>query len=62
MTLLAMVTAIFYAAFHLGIRAVEKGQKAVVTAQRLRAANDVHPSARSSRSSPYPASEEDGER
>ena len=34
MTLLAMVTAIIYAAFHLGIRAVEKGQMAVVSAQR----------------------------
>jgi len=41
MSLLAMVTAMIYAAFHLGIRSVEKGQNAVVSAQRARAANDV---------------------
>ena len=41
MSLLAMVTALIYAAFHLGIRSVEKGQNAVVSAQRARAANDV---------------------
>jgi prepilin-type N-terminal cleavage/methylation domain-containing protein len=41
MTSLAMLTAIIYAAFHLGTRAVERGQAAVVTAQRLRAASDV---------------------
>lgn len=41
MTSLAMVTAICYAAFHLGMRAVERGEVAVVTAQRLRVASDV---------------------
>jgi prepilin-type N-terminal cleavage/methylation domain-containing protein len=41
MTSLAMLTAIVYAAFHLGTRAVERGTAAVVTAQRLRAASDV---------------------
>jgi type II secretory pathway pseudopilin PulG len=41
MTSLAMLTAIIYGAFHLGTRALEKGQNAVVVAQRLRAANDV---------------------
>ncbi|MCI0347078.1 MAG: prepilin-type N-terminal cleavage/methylation domain-containing protein [Chloroflexi bacterium] len=41
MTSLAMLTAIVYAAFHLGVRAVERGSAAVVTAQRLRAASDV---------------------
>lgn len=41
MTALAMVTAICYGAFHLGIRAVERGEVAVVTAQRLRVASDV---------------------
>jgi general secretion pathway protein J len=41
MTLLAMVTAICYAAFHLGVRAVEKGEVVVVAAQRLRVASDV---------------------
>jgi prepilin-type N-terminal cleavage/methylation domain-containing protein len=41
MTSLAMLTAIIYAAFHLGTRAVERGQASVVTAQRLRAASDV---------------------
>ena len=40
-TLLALVAGICYAAFHLGIRAVAKGEMAVVTAQRLRAATDV---------------------
>jgi hypothetical protein len=40
-TLLALVAGICYAAFHLGIRAVGKGEMAVVTAQRLRAATDV---------------------
>src|SRR5262249_34079825 len=30
-----------YGAFHLGIRAVERGEVAVVTAQRLRVASDV---------------------
>jgi general secretion pathway protein J len=41
MTSLVMVTAICYAAFHLGMRAVERGEVAVVTAQRLRVASDV---------------------
>jgi general secretion pathway protein J len=41
MTSLAMLTAIVYGAFHLGTRAVEHGQAAVVTAQRLRVASDV---------------------
>jgi general secretion pathway protein J len=41
MSALAMVAAICYGAFHLGIRAVERGEVAVVTAQRLRAASDV---------------------
>jgi general secretion pathway protein J len=41
MTLLAMVTSMIYAAFHLGVRSVEKGQAAVVSAQRARAASDV---------------------
>jgi prepilin-type N-terminal cleavage/methylation domain-containing protein len=40
-TLLALVAGICYAAFHLGIRAVGKGEMAVVTSQRLRAATDV---------------------
>jgi type II secretion system protein J len=41
MVALAMLSAICYAAFHLGIRAVERGEVAVVTAQRLRVASDV---------------------
>jgi prepilin-type N-terminal cleavage/methylation domain-containing protein len=41
MSLLALVAGICYAAFHLGIRAVAKGEEAVVTAQRLRVATDV---------------------
>jgi len=41
MTVLALVAGICYAAFHLGIRAVERGEVAVVTAQRLRVATDV---------------------
>ena len=41
MTVLALVTAICYAAFHLGIRAIERGEVAVVGAQRLRVATDV---------------------
>ena len=40
-TLLALVAGICYAAFYLGVRAVGKGEMAVVTAQRLRAATDV---------------------
>ena len=41
MSALAMITAICYGAFHLGIRAVQSGEVAVVTAQRLRVATDV---------------------
>ena len=41
MTALALVAAICYGGFRLGIRAVEKGEVAVVTAQRLRVASDV---------------------
>src|SRR5437868_338778 len=41
MTALAMVAAVCYGAFHLGIRAVEKGEMAVVTTQRLRVAADT---------------------
>src|SRR5947199_10106528 len=41
MSALAMIVAIWYGAFHRGIRAVESGERAVVTAQRLRAATDV---------------------
>jgi prepilin-type N-terminal cleavage/methylation domain-containing protein len=41
MTALALVTAICYGAFHLGVRAVERGEVAVVSAQRLRVASDV---------------------
>jgi Tfp pilus assembly protein PilE len=41
MTSLAMLTAIVYGAFHLGTRVLEKGQNAVVEAQRLRATSDV---------------------
>jgi prepilin-type N-terminal cleavage/methylation domain-containing protein len=41
MTALAMITAICYGAFHVAIRAVERGEVAVVTTQRLRVAADV---------------------
>ena len=41
MSALALVAAICYGAFHLGVRAVERGEVAVVTAQRLRVASDV---------------------
>lgn len=41
MVALALVATICYGAFHLGIRAVERGEVAVVTAQRLRVASDV---------------------
>jgi prepilin-type N-terminal cleavage/methylation domain-containing protein len=41
MTALALVVGICYGAFHLGIRAVERGEVAVVTEQRLRVASDV---------------------
>ena len=41
MTALALLTAVCYAAFHLAIRAIERGEVAVTTAQRLRATSDV---------------------
>jgi prepilin-type N-terminal cleavage/methylation domain-containing protein len=41
MTALALVTAVCYGAFHLAIRAMERGEMAVTTAQRLRATSDV---------------------
>jgi len=41
MTAVAMITAICYGAFHLAIRAVERGEVAVVASQRLRVAGDV---------------------
>jgi len=41
MGVLGMIAAMCYGAFHLGVRAVEKGEVAVVTAQRLRVASDV---------------------
>lgn len=41
MTALALVAAICYGAFYLGVRAVERGEVAVVSAQRLRVASDV---------------------
>lgn len=41
MAALALMAAICYAAFHLGIRALQRGEVAVVTAQRLRVASDV---------------------
>ena len=60
MTSLVMVTAICYAAFHLGMRAVERGEVAVVTAQRLRVASDVL--IRQVKSAvPYPVRTEDDE-
>jgi len=61
MTSLAMLTAIVYGAFHLGTRAVTRGQEAIAVTQRLRVANDVL--VRQLKSAvAYPArSEEDGE-
>jgi len=60
MTALAMLSAICYAAFHLGIRAVQRGEVAVVTAQRLRVASDVL--IRQVKSAvPYPARNDDDE-
>jgi general secretion pathway protein J len=60
MVALAMVSMICYGAFHLGIRAVERGEVAVVTAQRLRVASDVL--IRQVKSAvPYPARNEDEE-
>jgi prepilin-type N-terminal cleavage/methylation domain-containing protein len=41
MSALALLSAICYGAFHVGIRAVEKGEVAVVTAQRLRVVMDM---------------------
>jgi prepilin-type N-terminal cleavage/methylation domain-containing protein len=41
MTALALIVAICYGAFHLAIRAIERGEVAVTTAQRLRATTDV---------------------
>lgn len=41
MSVLALVTMVCYGAFHLGIRAVERGEVAVVSAQRLRVASDI---------------------
>ncbi len=41
MAALALMAAICYGAFHLGIRAVQRGEIAVVTAERLRVAMDV---------------------
>src|SRR2546425_7292077 len=41
LTALALVTVICYGAFYLGIRAMERGEVAVVAAQRLRVATDV---------------------
>jgi len=41
MSLLALVAMVCYGAFHLGIRAVERGEVAVVSTQRLRVASDI---------------------
>ncbi|HJQ74364.1 MAG TPA: prepilin-type N-terminal cleavage/methylation domain-containing protein [Gaiellaceae bacterium] len=41
MTALALLSAICYGAFHLAVRAMERGEVAVMTAQRLRATSDV---------------------
>jgi Tfp pilus assembly protein PilV len=41
MVCLVMVAAMCYSVFHLGIRALERGEIAVVTSQRLRAASDI---------------------
>ena len=41
MSALALVTGICYGAFHLAMRAMERGEVAVVTAQRLRVTSDV---------------------
>jgi prepilin-type N-terminal cleavage/methylation domain-containing protein len=60
MTALALVVTICYGGFHLGIRAVERGEMAVVTSQRLRVAADVL--IRQIKSTvPYPARNEDEE-
>lgn len=60
MTAMALVAAICYGVFHLGMRAVERGEIAVVTEQRLRATSDVL--IRQVKSTvPYPARNEDDE-
>lgn len=41
MAVLALVSMVCYGAFHLGVRAVERGEVAVVSAQRLRVASDI---------------------
>jgi general secretion pathway protein J len=41
MSVLALVAMVCYGAFHLGIRAVERGEVAVVSTQRLRVASDI---------------------
>src|SRR5215470_10298202 len=41
MAALALLTAVCYGAFHLAVRAMERGEMAVVTAQRLRVTSDV---------------------
>src|SRR2546426_12079020 len=41
LTALALITVICYGAFHLGIRAMERGEVAVGAAPRLRGATDV---------------------
>src|SRR5436190_21266166 len=41
MTALALIVVICYGAFHLAIRAIERGEVAVTTAQRRRATSDV---------------------
>jgi hypothetical protein len=41
MTALALLSAVCYGAFHVGIRAVQRGEVAVVTAQRLRVVADL---------------------
>jgi prepilin-type N-terminal cleavage/methylation domain-containing protein len=41
MAALTLITAICYGAFHLAVRAMERGEVAVVTAQRLRATTEV---------------------
>lgn len=61
MVSLAMLTGIVYGAFHLGTRAVEKGQAAVVTSQRVRIASDVL-SRQIKSMVPYPARNDDDDR
>ena len=60
MASLALVSSICYSAFYLGIRSVEKGEVAVVTAQRLRVASDILIRQVKS-AAPYPARNEDGD-